>query len=76
MRHHLNVIASNYQFDKQDFTDFALKDKRKYGIEDEDGFVTTSTLFSDKLIKDYLANKGKQIKIREHIVKKFEDFEI
>jgi len=52
MRHHLNIIASNYKFDKEKFTEFALKPQNynKYGIINENGFVTTSTFFTDALV--------------------------
>jgi len=55
MRHHLNIIASNYGLDKEKFTEFALKphNYNKYGIINKNGFVTTSTFFSDDLINDF-----------------------
>jgi hypothetical protein len=55
MRHHLNIIAAIYKFDKKDFTDFALKPENynKHGILNENGFVTTSTMFSEGLVDSY-----------------------
>ena len=55
MRHHLNIIASNYNLDKEKFTEFALRKENynKYGIVNETGFITTSTFFSDSLVRDF-----------------------
>jgi len=53
MRHHLKIVASIFKVNQQDLEDFALKNKRKYGIVDENGFITTSTMFTEELIKDF-----------------------
>jgi len=53
MRHHLKITASNFKIDEQKLTTFALENHRKYGIIDENGFVTTSTWYTDNLVKDF-----------------------
>ncbi len=55
MRHDLNIIAKHNNFDKDKFTEFALRPENynKHGINNENGFVTTSTLFSTELIADF-----------------------
>lgn len=53
MRHHLKIVARIFNVNQQELEDFARKNKRKYGIEDENGFITTSTLFTEELIKDF-----------------------
>ena len=55
MRHHLDIIATNYRLDKKKFTEFALKPENynKFGIINENGFVTTCTWFSNDLIEAF-----------------------
>ena len=53
MRHHLKIVAKNAQISQKELEEFALKNKRKYGIQDENGFITTSTLFTNDLINDF-----------------------
>lgn len=53
MRHHLKIIASNFRIDEEKLTEFALKNPTKYGIDNENGFVTTSTFYTEKLVKDF-----------------------
>lgn len=53
MRHHLKIVAKNFNVDENQLTEFALKNKRKYGIEVQGNFVTTSTMFSEELIEDF-----------------------
>jgi len=55
MRHHLDIIATNYKLDKQKFTEFALKKENydRFGIVNENGFVTTSTFFTDNLVSEF-----------------------
>jgi putative heme iron utilization protein len=57
MRHHLKIVAKNFKVDEKELTDFALKNKRKYGIDVEGNFVTTSTMFSEDLVKDFKNTK-------------------
>lgn len=59
MRHNLNTIADNYNLNKEKLIEFALKHENynKYGIINENGHITTSTWFTNDLIKDF----------REHI---------
>jgi len=53
MRHHLKIVAKNFNVDENQLTEFALKNKRKYGIEVQGNFVTTSTMFSEELIENF-----------------------
>ena len=58
MKHKLTDIAKNFLFNSDKFIDFALANTSVYGIIDKNGTVTTSTLFSDKLVKDYQNQRG------------------
>ena len=53
MRHHLKIVALNFQISQKELEEFALKNKRKYGIQDENGFITTSTWHTEDLINDF-----------------------
>lgn len=53
MRHHLKIVASNFKVDQKQLENFALKNKKRYGIEDENGFITTSTMYTEDLIRDF-----------------------
>lgn len=53
MRHHLKIVAKNFQVDQKELEEFALKTPIKYGIDNENGFITTSTLFTEDLIDDF-----------------------
>ncbi len=53
MEHHLKIVAKNFELDEIKLTEFALKNPRKYGIEKQDNFVTTTTMFTEDLIKDF-----------------------
>ncbi len=53
MRHHLKTVAKNFNVNRKELEEFALKNPRKYGIDNENGFITTSTLFTEDLIKDF-----------------------
>tara|TARA_R110000782_G_scaffold264883_2_gene358292 strand:- start:123 stop:434 length:312 start_codon:yes stop_codon:yes gene_type:complete len=53
MRHHLKIVAKNFQVDEKKLTEFALANPKSYGIEAQGDFVTTSTLFSEILIEDF-----------------------
>lgn len=55
MRHDINIIASNYKLNKDELRSFALANKSKYGIDDENGFITTSTSFTLDLVTDFKA---------------------
>lgn len=53
MRHHLKIVASNFRLNENELTAFALQNPRKYGIDNENGFVTTSTSFTQSLVEDF-----------------------
>ena len=55
MRHNLETVADNFHLDKQKLTEFALKPENynKYGIINDNGYITTSTAFTDKLVEDF-----------------------
>ena len=53
MRHHLKLVAKHFQVDQTELENFALKNKKKYGIDDENGFITTSTTYTEDLIRDF-----------------------
>lgn len=53
MEHHLKIVASNFQLDEKKLTEFALKNKSRYGIVNNKGFVTTTTLFTQRLVDDF-----------------------
>ena len=53
MRHHLKIVASNFKLDQKALEDFALKNPCKYGIDNENGFITTSTMFTEELVEDF-----------------------
>ena len=53
MRHHLKIVASNFRLNENELTEFALKNPRKYGIDNDNGFVTTSTSFTQRLVEDF-----------------------
>lgn len=53
MRHHLKIVANNFRVNEKELEEFALKNPRKYGIDNENGFITTSTMFTEDLIKDF-----------------------
>lgn len=66
MKHDINIIASNYKLDKEKFREFALKYSYKYGIINENGFVTTSTSFGDSLIKDFIQDQRDETNVKRH----------
>lgn len=53
MQHHLKIIAKNFRLNQKDLEELALKNPRKYGINNNNGFITTTTLFTETLIKDF-----------------------
>jgi hypothetical protein len=53
MRHHLKIVASNFRLNENELTAFALENPRKYGIDNDNGFVTTSTSFTKSLVDDF-----------------------
>lgn len=53
MTHHLKIVASNFRLNEKALTDFALKNKSKYGIEKRGNFVTTTTSFTNNLVNDF-----------------------
>lgn len=53
MRHNLKTIAQNFRLPLRDFIEFALDNHDKYGIIDEGGIITTSTWFTDSLVRDF-----------------------
>lgn len=53
MRHDINSIARHYKLDKDMFRVFALNNKSKYGIDDKNVFITTSTFYTDDLVNDF-----------------------
>lgn len=53
MRHDINTIARNYMLNRQRFRDFALLNMSKYGIDNENGFITTSTWYTNDLVADF-----------------------
>jgi len=60
MRHHLKTVASNFSLDAKKLTEFALKNPTHYGIDDDKGFVTTSTWFTKQLVEDFKAFMNKE----------------
>ena len=55
----LSTIAKKFMLNPNKFTEFAMKDQSRYGIiVEENGTVTTSTLFSDKLVNEYKLQRG------------------
>jgi len=60
MQHDLKVIARNFRFDEKEFVEFALNNKRKYGIVEDVGIITTSTWFSDDLINGFRIKKSQK----------------
>lgn len=53
MRHHLKIVARNFNVDQKELELFALENKKKYGIDNDNGFITTSTMYTEELIKDF-----------------------
>jgi len=53
MRHHLKIVARNFQVDQKELEEFALENPKKYGIDNENGFITTSTWWTEDLIRDF-----------------------
>jgi hypothetical protein len=53
MRHHLKIVAKNFKVDEKKLTEFALLNPRRYGIEQQGDFITTTTLFTETLIEDF-----------------------
>jgi hypothetical protein len=53
MRHLVSDVAKNFRIDPIALTRFAIRYHNKYGIIAENGKVTTSTSFSDALVKDF-----------------------
>lgn len=53
MEHHLKIVASNFKLDFVMLQNFALENPRKYGISNVKGFVTTTTLFTEDLVKSF-----------------------
>lgn len=54
MEHNIKTIADNYRIDPTALSRFAVKYHNKYGIIIyEDGYVATTTLFVNDLIKDF-----------------------
>lgn len=62
MTHHLKIVASNFQLNEKELTEFALQNKSRYGIEESGDFVTTSTSFTKMLVDDF----KKKNEIKEH----------
>jgi hypothetical protein len=55
MRHDINTIARNYHLDRNRFRDFAQLNQSKYGIDIDNGFMTTSTWYTNDLVADFKA---------------------
>ena len=55
MRHNLKTIAQNFSLPLRGFIEFALASPNQYGIDEENGIVTTSTFFTDLLVRDFRA---------------------
>lgn len=53
MRHHLKIIAKNFNLNQKELEEFALKTPRKYGIDNENGFISTSTFYTIDLVNDF-----------------------
>lgn len=53
MRHHLKIVARNFNVDQNKLEIFALENKKKYGIDNDNGFITTSTMYTEELINDF-----------------------
>jgi hypothetical protein len=53
MKHHLKIVAKNFKLDEKKLTEFALLNPRKYGIEKQGDFVTTTTLFTETLVEEF-----------------------
>lgn len=53
MRHDINTVARNFMLNRKRFRDFALDNASKYGIDNENGFVTTSTWYTNDLVADF-----------------------
>lgn len=57
MQHHLKIVAKNFKVNQKELEIFALKNPKKYGIENNNGFITTTTMFTEDLIKDFKNSK-------------------
>ena len=57
MEHHLKIVANNFKLDQKELEEFALKTPRKYGINNRNGFITTTTLFTSELVNDFKNSK-------------------
>ena len=64
MEHHLKIVAKNFQVDEKELTEFALKNPRRYGIRQEGSYVTTTTLFSQDLLRDFDLYKNGTVLIK------------
>lgn len=66
MEHHLKIVARNYHLDQKELEEFALQNPKKYGISNVDGFITTTTWYTEDLIKDFSENKLKTKENENH----------
>lgn len=53
MRHNLKTVAYSFRLPERELIKFALTNPNRYGIDEEHGIVTTSTLFTDLLVKEF-----------------------
>jgi len=53
MRHNLKQIAQNFRLPLRGFIEFALKNPNKFGIDEENGIVTTSTFWTELLVQEF-----------------------
>lgn len=53
MRHNLKTIAQNFRLPLRELIEFARANPTQYGIDEENGIVTTSTLYTDLLVKEF-----------------------
>jgi hypothetical protein len=57
MIHTLKSISNIFKLDEQKLTEFALNNPIKYGIISESDKYTTSTWFTNNLVKDFKKNE-------------------
>lgn len=55
MRHNLKTIAHNFRLPLRELSEFARANPNRYGIDEEHGIVTTTTFFTDLLVKEFRA---------------------
>lgn len=58
MRHHINIVARNFGIDKAKFEQYALGNITKFGLENDNGFITVSTSRSEDLVEAFKYHDG------------------